>query len=122
MQLKGTAFYQHRFKCLDTQTVQCGRTVQQNRMVMNDIFQSIPYFCGSTVYHLSGALDIGNDLCIDQTLQYEGLEQFQCHFLRQTALIHFQFRANDDYRTAGVVYTFPQQILTETTLFTLQHI
>ena len=42
MQLDRLTFYQDRLKCLDTQSVQCRRTVQHNRMLFDDIFQNIP--------------------------------------------------------------------------------
>ena len=105
MQLQGTTFYQNRFKCLNTQSVQGRCTVQQNWVALNNIFQCIPNLSGSTVYHFPCALDVGDDLCIDQTLQNERLEEFQCHFLWQTALVHFQFRTNDDNGTSRVVDT-----------------
>ena len=122
MQFQRTALYQNRLECLDTQTVQRRRTVQQNRMIVDDIFQRIPYFRRRTVYHLSCALDVCNDLGVHQTFQHERLEQFQRHFLRQTALIHFQLRSDNDYRTTGIVNTLTQQVLTETSLLTFQHI
>ena len=34
--------------------------------------------------------------------------------------MQFQFRADDDDRTSRVIYTFTEQILTETSLFTLK--
>ena len=57
-----------------------------------------------------------------QALHNEGLEQLQSHLLGQTALIHLQFGADYDYRTAGVVNTLTQQVLTEAALLTLEHI
>ena len=122
VQLQSTTLYQNRFERLNTQTVQGRSTVQQNGVVMNDIFQSVPYFRRSTVYHFSGTLDVGDDLGVYQTLQDKRLEQFQSHFLRQTALIHFQFRSDNDNRTTGVVNTLTQQVLTETSLLTFQHV
>ncbi|SPX09592.1 Uncharacterised protein [Escherichia coli] len=48
-----------------------------------------------------------------------GLNSLQCHFLRQTALMQTQVWTYGDYRTTGVVNTLTEQVLTETTLFTL---
>jgi hypothetical protein len=56
-------------------------------------------------------------LCVD-----ERLEQFERHFLRQTALVQFQFRANHDNRTTRIVDAFTEQVLTETTLLAFQHV
>ena len=122
VQLQRTALYQNRLECLNSQTVQRGRTVQQNRMVVDDIFQCVPNLSGSTVYHFPCALDVGDDLGIYQPLQHKGLEQLQRHFLRQTALVHFQARTDNDNGTAGIVYTLTQQVLTEASLLTFQHI
>ena len=44
MQLDGAALDQHRLKGLDAQAVQGRRTVQKNRMVLDDNFQRIPHF------------------------------------------------------------------------------
>ena len=50
------------------------------------------------------------------------LEQYQRHFLGETTLVKFQFRADNDHRAAGVVNTFAEQILTETPALALQHV
>ena len=44
MKLDCLTFYQDRLKGLDTQTMQRRCTVQHNRMLLNNIFQHIPYF------------------------------------------------------------------------------
>ena len=122
VQFDGTAFNQYRFKCLDTQSVQCRRTVQHNGMFSDNFFQDIPYFCLQSFYHSLRRFDVVCQTIFHQFLHYEGFEQFDRHFFRQTALIDFQFGTYYDYRTTGVVNTFTQQVLTETTLFTFQHI
>ena len=58
----------------------------------------------------------------DQPLHDKGLEQLERHLLGQTALIHLQLRADHDNRTAGIVDTLAQQVLTEAALLTLEHI
>lgn len=60
-------------------------------------------------------------VALDELVHNEGLEEFKSHFLWQTALIEFEFRTYDDNRTTGVVYTFTEKVLTETTLFTAEH-
>ena len=52
----------------------------------------------------------------------EWLEQYQRHFLRETALVKFQFRADNDHRAAGVVHAFAEQVLAETPALALQHV
>ena len=50
------------------------------------------------------------------------LEQDQGHFLGQTALAEFQFRAYDDDRTSGIIDAFAQQVLTETPALAFEHV
>ncbi len=56
----------------------------------------------------------------NQFFYNEWFEKLKSHFLWQTALINLKFRTNDDNGTAGIVNTFTQQVLTETTLFTFR--
>ncbi len=120
VKLERSAFNQYRFKRLNTQTVQSRRTVEQNGVSLNDIFQRIPDLWLCAVHHFSGRFNINRRrIGVHKTFHYKGLEQLQCHFFRQAALIHFQFRANDDNGTAGVVHTLAQQVLPEPSLLTL---
>src|SRR5690606_33647848 len=50
------------------------------------------------------------------------LEQLQCHFLGQTTLVQTQGWPHNDHRTTRVVNALTEQVLTETTLLTLDHI
>ena len=122
MQFDCTAFYQYGFKCLDTQSVQGWGTVQHNRMFFDDIFQDVPNFCLKSFYHSLSGFDVVSQTIFHQFLHYKRFEQLDSHFFRQTALENLQFGAYNDNGTAGVVNTFTQQVLTETTLFTFQHI
>ena len=51
-----------------------------------------------------------------------GLEELDGHFLRHAALVHLQFRADDDNASAGVVNTLAEQVLAEAALLALEHI
>ena len=73
MQLDCLTFYQNRFECLNTQSVQSRRTVQHNRMLFNNILQHIPYLCLQALYHLLCALDIVCSSVLNQLLHNEGL-------------------------------------------------
>jgi hypothetical protein len=52
----------------------------------------------------------------------ERFKQLKRHFLRQTALMQFQFRTHHDDRPTGVIHAFTEQVLTETTLLPFEHI
>ena len=67
-------------------------TVQQYGMFFDYVFQYIPYSLVARSTIRLGALDVGGGAGFHQALHHKGLEQFQCHFFRQTALVHFHFR------------------------------
>ena len=82
------------------------------------IFERVPNLGGRTLHHLSCGLDICDSLGFHQSFHNKGLKQLQRHFLRQAALVHFQLRSYNDNRTAGIVNTLAEQVLTETALLT----
>ena len=123
MQLDSLTFYQNRLEGLDTKTMQGRSTVQHNRMLFDDVFQYIPYLrLYLTLYHFLSALDIMRGTVLYQFLHNEGFEQFDGHLLRKTALINLQLRTYDDNGTSGIVNTLTQQVLTETSRLTFQHV
>ena len=122
MQFDCTAFGEDGFECLDTQSVKGRCTVKKYRMFFDNFFKDIPYDGACTFYHAFSTLNVGSFAAVYQTFHNERFEEFQSHFFRQTALMHFQFRTNYDYGTARVVNAFTKQVLTETTLFTFEHI
>ena len=105
MQLNSAAFGKDGLEGLNAQSVQGRCTVQQYRMLFNNILEDIPYLGFSALYLTFSALNIGSDPASDLALHNEGLEQLQSHFLRQTALMHLQLRAYYDYGTTGIVDT-----------------
>ena len=122
VQLDSFTFDQYRFKCLDTQTVQCWRTVQQYRVFADNFVQDIPHDSFFTLNHFLRGFDGGGEATQFQLAVDERFEQLQRHFLRQTALMQTQVRTYGNDRTTGVVNTLTEQVLTETTLFTFDHV
>ena len=70
--------------------------------------------------HLFRLPDVVGESLFDQLFQHERLKQLQRHLLGEAALIHLQFRANDDNATAGVVHALAQQVLAEPALLAAQ--
>ena len=122
MQAKCSAFNKDRFKCLNAETVKRRCTVQQYRVLFDDKFQSIPDFGTLFIHHFLGTLDVVGNAVLNQFLHYERTEQLNGHFLGNTALIDLQIRSDNDNGTSGIVNTFAQKVLTETSLLTFQHI
>ena len=72
-------------------------TVEQYRMFFNDFIEHIPYFRLYLFHHALSALDVMSDIIFHQFLHDKRLKELQSHFLRQAALIEFEFRTYDDY-------------------------
>ena len=100
MQLDGLAFNQGRFEGLDAQTVKGGGTVQHHRMLPDDLVQNIPNFRAFAFHHLFGRFDRCGKPPELKFAEDERFEQFQSHFLGQTALVQLQGGSYDDHRTS----------------------
>ena len=122
MQLDRLAFDQDRLECLDTQTVQGRRTIQQNRVLAYHLFEYVPHDRFFSLDHTLAGLDSGCQAHRLKTAENERLEQFQRHLLRQTALMQFQLGPHHDHRAARVIDTLAQQVLAETSALALDHI
>src|SRR5690242_5128179 len=102
MQLDGATFDQYSFEGLNTQTVQRWGTVQQDRMVFDDLFQYIPHFRLDTLNKAFRTLDVMGKVLLNQLTHDEWLEEFQCHTFWQTTLVQLQIRSDHDYRATRV--------------------
>ena len=122
MDLQCLALDQHRLEGLDAEAVQRGCTVQEHRVLLDDVFEDVPHLRATTLDHALGGLDVLRQLEVDETLHDERLEQLERHQLRQAALVQAQRRAGHDDRTARVVDALAEQVLTEPTLLALEHV
>ena len=100
VELDGSALYEYRLECLYTQTVERRSSVEHYGVVLDDVLESVPYLVVGTVDELSCGLDICDCLLVNESLEYERLEELECHLLRETALVHLQLRSYDDNRTS----------------------
>ena len=122
MKLNSLTFYKDRLKCLDTKTVQCRRTVQHNRMFFDNVLENVPYLRLELLHHFLCIFNVVRGTVCNKLFHNKRLEQLDSHLFRKTALINLQLRSYDDNRTSGVVNSFTQKVLTETSGFTFQHI
>src|SRR3989344_3651805 len=95
--------------------------VKQHSFVFDNLFQNSPDFRNFLVHQLSGASDVVSDFFFDEFGDDKRSEQFQSHVLRQTALAHLKLRTDDDNRTAGIIHSFSEQVLSESPLLAFQH-
>ena len=122
MDLQCLALDEHRLEGLDAEAVQRRCTVEEHRMLLDDVFEDVPHLRAATLDHALGGLDVLRQLEVDETLHDERLEQLERHQLRQTTLVQAQRRAGHDDRTARVVDALAEQVLTEAALLALEHV
>ena len=100
MKLQGTAFCKNWLEGLNAETMQRRCTVQQNRMLLDDLLKHIPYLRTCTLDHALSRFNIVCNLRAYKLFHNERLEELESHFLRQTALMQLELRTNNDNRTA----------------------
>ena len=120
VQFDSTAFDKYWFKCLDGKSVQCWRTVEHYWVVFDYVFKDIPNFCISAFNAFLCRFNVVALTNFHKLFHYKWFEQFQSHFLWNTALVQFEFWTYYDNGTAGVVNTLTKKVLTETTLLTTE--
>ena len=116
------ALHQHRLEGLDAKSVQGRSTVQQHRVLADDVLQNRPDLRLASLDHALGRLDVLGQALVDQLLHDERLEELECHDLGQAALMELQGWAGHDDRTTRVVDALAEQVLTESALLALQHV
>ena len=100
MKPEGTAFHKDRLKGLDTETVKRRCTVEEHRMLFDDILESVPHLGALLIDHLFSRFDVVGNTVFHQLFHNEGSEKLNGHFLRNTALVDLKIRTDDDNRTA----------------------
>ena len=120
MDLDGFTFNEHGLEGLDAETVQRRGAIQQDRVILDDLFEDVPDDGLLHLDHLFGLLDGGAVACLLEAVVDEGLEELERHLLGETALVELELRTNDDDRTAGVVDALAEEVLTEAALLALE--
>ena len=91
-------------------------------MIFDDLFQYIPHLRLHALHKTFRALDIVGKVLLHQFPHHKRLEELQRHPLGEATLVQLQLRADHDNGTTGVVHAFTEQVLTEASLFTFEHI
>ena len=122
VQHDGVALDQNGLERLDAHPVQRRRTVQQNRVLMDDLLKDIPDLIVPSLDHSLGALDrIGVPVLLE-VANDERLIQLQRDLFGEPTLVEFQIGTDDDHGPRRVVDAFAEQVLAEPALLALDHV
>ena len=91
-------------------------------MLTDNLGQNVPNFGWFTFYHLLGRFNGARQAAMLQLAEDKGLEELQSHFLRQSTLMQSQCWASHNHRSTRVINALTQEVLTEATLLTFNHI
>ncbi len=122
VELDRLAFDQYRLESLDAEAVQRRSAVQHDRVLADHLFEDVPHHRLLRLHHLLGLLDGCGQPHQLELVEDEGLEQLERHQLGQTALMQLELRTHGNHRTAGVVDTLAEQVLTEAAALALDHV
>ena len=114
------AFHQNRLKSLDRHPVKGGSPVKENGMLFYNLLKTLPHL---RCFLLHKFLSILYGCCISFFLKSsvnKRLEQFKCHYLRKTALVHLKLRINNYNGSSRIINPFSEEVLPEPTLLTFK--
>ena len=122
MELDGLPFDQDRLECLQAEAVQCRRPVQHDRIFSNHLVEGVPHLGCFFLHQFLGALDRRDISLLLETSVDERFEKLQRHFLGKPALMQPQIRADRNDGASGIIDPFPEEVLAEAALFSLEHV
>src|ERR1700719_286930 len=91
-------------------------------MFANNVFENVPDNRLLLLDHFLGLLDGGAVTLRFKLVINERLEELERHFLRQTALVELECRADHDDGAAGVIHALTEQVLAEAALLALERV
>ena len=89
---------------------------------MDDLLENVPNLLVPALNHPLGALNCIGQAVVFKPSNNERLIQLQRYFLWKAALVKLQVRSYHNHRAGRIVHTLAQQVLSESTLFALNHI
>ena len=116
------ALHEDRHERLDAQPVQGGRAVEQDRVILDDLFENVPDRGVHALDDSLRALDVMGEALLHQLAHDERLEQLEGHLLGQAALVQLELRSDHDHGAARIVDALAEQVLAEPALLALEHV
>ena len=115
-------FHEDRLESLNSQPVEGGRPVQQNRVILDDVLEDLVNFRIVPFDDLLRPLDGLGLSPLLQLMDDERLEELHGHRLGKAALVQLELGTHHDDRAARVVDALPEQVLAEAPLLPFEHV
>src|SRR5450756_1920718 len=120
--LDGRALDEDRHERLDAKPVERRGAVEEDGVVLDDLFKDVPDGRVHAFDDPLRALDVVGEAFLHQLAHDERLEQLEGHLLRQAALVELQLGPDHDDGAAGVIDALAEQVLAEPALLALEHV
>ena len=118
----GLALDEDRLERLDRQAVERRRAVEQHRVALRNFLEDIPHLRRLLFDHLARAANGVHEAEFLEAADDERLEQYERHFLGQTALVKLELGTDDDDGATRIVDALAEQVLAEAALLALEHV
>src|SRR6266516_56637 len=102
--------------------MQGGRAIKQHRMTLGYFIENVPDLRRLALDHLFRAAHRVHVAQVLQAPDDERLEKNQRHLLGKTALMKFQFGADDDNGASRIIDTLADQVLPNPTIFAFENV
>ena len=117
------AFDQDRLERLDTHPVQGRRSVEENRVILDHLFEDIPNLFDLPLEHFLGRLDrVGMPQLAESRRMMNGWNSSSAIFFGKPALVEAKVGTDHDHRPGRVVNSLAQEVLAEPALLALDHV
>src|SRR5271157_4364606 len=102
--------------------MQSRRAIKKHRPIFDHIFECFPDFRSIALDQAARTLDVRSVTILNETRDNERAIEFESHGLRQTALIKFELRTNNDHGTTGIIHALAKQVSAEAAFLAFEHI
>ena len=99
-----------------------GRAVQEDRVLLDDLFESVPHLVRRLLDELLRGLDRRRDALLLEAVVDERLEELEGHLLREAALVELELGPDDDDGPARVVDALAEEVLAEAARLALERV
>src|SRR3989344_3494278 len=122
MELDCEPFDEDRLEGLNAEAMERGSAVEEDVLVFDHVLQDVPYLAVTFEDEAFRCFHIVRQFLADDLTYHKRFEELHRHFLRQSAVIHFEIGTDDNHGAARVIDALAEEVLAESSLFSLEHV